>query len=83
MPITKEQTLTKAWGACAAGAGYVTVCPIEHEARWAISSTGVPAIGYGHPLEKGKDKPFNLEAGESLYIKGLGLVAITAKNPLP
>lgn len=84
MTITTEPTLVPGtWTGVATGAGNVTMTAIDAGVVWCITGlSGSPSLIHGHKLPRGVDKSLLLAADEKLFLRGSGVVVISADNPV-
>lgn len=87
MAATAEITVSPdAWTAIAT-AGDVTATadrlPYNYALRWAITeSTSAPTLSSGHTMEGGDNLSMTLSGSERLWIRGVGVVFVTASAPV-
>ncbi len=79
---TSHRTLTGSWSEVATGEGFATITAWAGDgAEWVIASPGTnPPLGQGHWIASCDTHHLHLAAGESLYVRGRDLIAITADN---
>lgn len=76
---TTNIPLTNDWQEVAVGPGYVTMTSHGYSAQFVISDTA-PTLKHGHWLPFRENVSLDLEDGDSVYVKGDALVAVTAEN---
>ncbi|MDB6454275.1 hypothetical protein [Falsirhodobacter sp. 20TX0035] len=74
--------LTHVWLAIASGPGQAAFCPIDAEAEWTVGSNGqTPAQDIrGLPAPRRESQFTRLEDGETVFLRGRGILAGTATS---
>lgn len=79
MAVTTDITATQVWTPVATGEGSVWITP-QNGGAYLRVGTSLPSAENGHIVAQKENMTFMLELGETLYIKGTGLVTITAAH---
>ncbi len=83
MATTAPKTLTiGAWIGIADGPGLCTFTPQDASVAWCIGTTTPPTISVSHAAPRRVDQSMQLASGERLYVRGTGLLAVTADVPV-